>query len=432
MARKNKKDIEEDPDYINNLRTIIEERKREEESNKEAEDKKLKELLGKNSQAGEGELDEQKTFEFDMKPREVKEYLDKYVINQDKAKKLLSNAVCYHFRRVAREMKNPNAKNGHIKKNVLLVGNTGVGKTYLVNKLAQLIGVPFVKGDMTKFSATGYVGGNVEDVVRDLYIKAERKKQLAEMGVIYLDEFDKIAVYSATVGKDVNGLEVQRGLLKMLEETEVDIAPSSIPLGAIPSGQDGNHNGKISTRNILFICSGAFPGIEEIVKSRGGQDNLWKDNLTAYDFINYGFEAELVGRLPIRAVLNDLTADDLYNILTKSEDSIIPKYQEDFREYGIELTFSDDALKEIAKKASLEKTGARALIGCIEEILLDFMYELPSTKIGKLEVTPELIKDPKKYIKNILEGEYEKTIKSTKGYQEDTGVVEANHESEKK
>ncbi|HII71515.1 TPA: AAA domain-containing protein [Candidatus Woesearchaeota archaeon] len=340
--------------------------------------------------------------EFDLKPKEMKELLDKDVIGQEKAKKYLSNAICYHYARIKREQGNGHDHDTVIKKNVLLIGNTGVGKTYIVKKLAKNVGVPFAKKDATKFSATGYVGDDVENMILDLYAAADRNIELTQYGIVFVDEIDKIRG-GATFGKDVGGAEVQRGLLKLMEETDVDVPVSTNPLAAMIATQEGQANEntrppKINTKNILFIMSGAFPGLEHIVSHRTGEEydeNSWRDDVTTEDLVNYGMEAEFIGRLPVRVGLRNLTTDDLYKILKVSGDSVIQQYIADFKSYDIDAVFTDEALYAFAEKAAELGTGARALTSVIEEVMTDFLYELPSTDIRKLEITKELVEDPR-------------------------------------
>jgi endopeptidase Clp ATP-binding regulatory subunit ClpX len=351
---------------------------------------------------GEAPLEETVEIEFDLKPKEVKELLDKDVIGQDRAKKYLSNAICYHYARIRRDQDNGEEHDTNIKKNVLMIGNTGVGKTYLVKKVAKIVGVPFVKHDATKFSSTGYVGGDVEDMIRDLYSAANRNLKLAQYGIVFVDEIDKIRG-GATFGKDVNGVEVQRGLLKLMEETEVDVLSNNDPMAAARMTQMAQVNPnaeppKLNTKNVLFIMSGAFPGLENIVATRTGEEydnGDWQEALATEDIVGYGMEAEFIGRLPVRVGLKDLSTDDLYKIMKLSGDSVIQQYQNDFASYGIEVDFEDEALHAFAEKAEQMKTGARALTSVIEETMTDFLYELPSTDITSFTVTRELVENPR-------------------------------------
>ena len=373
----------------------------QEETQSEREEQEIENML-RNHQAQSIEPEEPVEIGFEMKPKEVKEALDKDVIGQNQAKKYLSNAVCYHYARITRDLETEDSINGAdtaIKKNVLMIGNTGVGKTYLVAKIAKLIGVPFVKSDATKFSATGYVGKDVEDMVRDLYLAADRRIQLAQYGMVYIDEIDKIRS-GITFGKDVSGVEVQRGLLKLMEETEVDLISNSDPLAAMQAMKEMQATNKkptINTKHILFIMSGAFPELKDVIERRlDDEDEQWYDHITSQDLIDYGMEAEFVGRMPVRVALMDLTEEDLFNILKRSGDSITKQYMRDFLSYGILTEFTDDALRAFAHQAAQETTGARALVGIIENTLLDFMYELPSTDITEFSIDQNVVEHPRK------------------------------------
>ncbi len=360
-------------------------------------------------------------FKFDYTPKQVKEYLDRYVIQQDMAKKVLSVAVCDHYRHVQRCHREKNC--GHYsKQNVILIGPTGVGKTYLIKVIADLIGVPFVKADATKFSETGYVGGDVEDLVRDLIRKADGNLELAQYGIIYLDEIDKIASSTQFVGKDVSGQGVQRGLLKLMEETEVSTKSQFDMASQIQSmmeiGQGKKKARTINTRHILFIVSGAFENLKEVVRLRLRQTHvgfgaklssvvasaptLLKEAKTE-DFIQYGFEPEFVGRLPVRVTCEELSKKDLYAILKESAGSIVKQMQDAFAAYGVDLLFSDEGLLEIAEKAYHEKTGARGLITVCEKILREFKFEIPSSNIKRFVVTKQVVDHPEIELRKMLE-----------------------------
>lgn len=348
---------------------------------------------------------------FDYKPRDVKSYLDRFVIQQDEAKKVLSVALCdhYHHVRLALEGK---AHPNYTKQNIILMGPTGVGKTYLIRSIADLIGVPFVKGDATKFSETGYVGGDVEDLVRELVRRGNGDVTKAEYGIIYIDEIDKLAAVNQNQGRDVSGRGVQTNLLKLMEETEVPArAPNDIA-GQIQSMMEMQRGGKksanvINTKHILFIVSGAFDGLEKIVRRRMSESVIGfahpgeiptetetLKNAQTRDFIDYGFEPEFIGRLPVRVVCQPLEVDDLFHILRTSEGSIIRQYEQDFSAYGIEALFEDDALRRIAELAAEEKTGARGLMTVSERTLREFKFELPSTCVKRLAVTRALVDRP--------------------------------------
>ncbi len=361
-------------------------------------------------------------FQFHFLPKDLKEHLDRFVVQQNEAKKALAIAVCDHYNHVMECIHSPSeAEMEFSKQNVLMLGPTGVGKTYLVRLIAELIGVPFVKADATRFSETGYVGANVDDLVRDLVTQAQGDLHLAQYGIIYLDEVDKLAGVGTTGTKDVSGRGVQFGLLKLMEETEVNLRGGNDISSQIQSLMEFQKKGSvepqlINTRHILFIVSGAFHGLEEIIArrlhrrtigisasptSQSEVSELLSLSQTE-DFIKFGFEPEFVGRLPVRIVCEKLVANDLYHILKDSESSLIQQYKRAFRSYGIDLAFSDRALKLIATRASLEKTGARALMTVLEKVLRDFKYELPSSSIRKLRVTEGLVNHPERALRKLL------------------------------
>ncbi len=365
-------------------------------------------------------------FDFHYLPRDIKAHLDRFVIKQDEAKKVLSIAVCDHYNNVKYQVAQEQEKSGHVeytKQNVILIGPTGVGKTYLIKHIAELIGVPFVKADATKFSETGYVGGDVEDLVRDLVAKAGGDVGLAQYGIIYIDEIDKIAASSNSQGRDVSGRGVQTTLLKLMEETEVPLRnPMDIQsqIQAAMEMQRGGGKPKremINTRNILFIVSGAFEKLRELVERRvlKGRIGFTQESAsqvspeelmrlaTTRDFIDYGFEPEFIGRLPVRVVCEHLTADDLFEIMKRSEGSIIRQYVRDFQAYGIEAVFEEEALRTIAARAEEEKTGARGLLTVCEKILRNFKYELPGMGVAQFSVNDRLIQIPGEALKELIE-----------------------------
>lgn len=350
--------------------------------------------------------------EFNYLPRDIKNYLDRFVIRQDSAKKVLATAICDHYNHIKHCLGKDRCKE-YAKQNIIMLGPTGVGKTYLVRTVADLIGVPFVKADATKFSETGYVGGDVEDLVRELVQKADGNIQLAEYGIIYLDEIDKIAAPANLLGRDVSGGGVQRGLLKLMEETEVSLRTPFDLTSQLQAAMEFQSKGKvtrqvINTRHILFIVSGAFNGLIPIIRKRIGAqsigfrgrsaaelpDEALRAQVKSTDFIEFGFESEFVGRLPVVVSCSELGVEDLFEILKHSEGSIIRQYVQAFEAYGIELVFTDAGLHRLAEKAALEQTGARSLVSVCERTFREFKYHLPHSVLRRLEVTPELVDAP--------------------------------------
>jgi ATP-dependent Clp protease ATP-binding subunit ClpX len=358
---------------------------------------------------------------FKLKPRDIKAHLDRFVIRQEEAKKVLSVALCDHYNAVRQALAGKDQPN-YTKQNVILLGPTGVGKTYLIRSVAELIGVPFVKADATKFSETGYVGGDVEDLVRDLVRRANGDVERAQFGIIYIDEIDKIAAASNEGGgRDVSGRGVQTNLLKLMEETETPVrAPNDIA-GQFQAMMDLSRSGRkqpstINTRHILFIVSGAFGGLEKIVEKRlrdatigfaaGARQSPKPEDTLALaetrDFIEFGFEPEFIGRLPVRVVCHSLSTDDLFEILKSSEGSIVRQIEQAFGAYGIEVLFNDDGLRRIAEIAAEEKTGARGLMTVCERVFRDLKFELPSTNVKRFVVTRELVDAPAKSLERLL------------------------------
>ncbi len=360
-------------------------------------------------------------FKFDYKPRDVKKHLDRFVIKQDEAKKVLSVALCDHYHHVQQALSGRETVN-YTKQNIILLGPTGVGKTYLIRSVAELIGVPFVKADATKFSETGYVGGDAEDLVRDLVRKANGDIKRAEYGIIYIDEIDKIASNRVSGGRDVSGQGVQTNLLKLMEETDVPArAPNDIA-GQIQAMMETTQRGKtsaatVNTKHILFVVSGAFDGLEEIVRRRERDASIGFSpqakrpvddesiffHASTRDFIEYGFEPEFIGRLPVRVVCNPLKVDDLFEILKSSEGSIIRQYENSFAAYDIDVVFQEDGLKKIAEHAAEEKTGARGLMTVCERVFRELKFELPSTHVRRFAVTESLVENPGARLRELLE-----------------------------
>ena len=363
---------------------------------------------------------------FDLKPEELEAFLNDYIIRQDEAKEILATKICTHFNRIKftelTKGRNRYEGVGHIKNNIMMIGPTGVGKTYLIKLIAKKIGVPFVKGDATKFSETGYVGGDVEDLVRDLVYEANGDFELAQYGIIYVDEIDKIASSNNIIGPDVSRTGVQRALLKPMEETEVDLKVPHDPISQLEAIEHYRKTGKrekrtINTKYILFIMSGAFNGLEEMVKKRLNREGIGfgaeirsKDERAEYlkqvkaeDLIAYGFESEFIGRLPVTAVFEKLEIEDLFAILKNPNNPIILGKKKDFKSYGIDIQFEEEALYELAVKAFEEKTGARGLVSAVEKVLLKFEKRLPSTQIRQLVVTRDVVEHPERELESLLE-----------------------------
>jgi endopeptidase Clp ATP-binding regulatory subunit ClpX len=363
---------------------------------------------------------------FNLKPQELKEYLDQYVIKQDRAKTVIATKVCTHFNRIKFNRSLPEEDGGRsvgqIKNNIIMIGPTGVGKTYMIKLVAKKLGVPMVKADATKFSETGYVGGDVDDLIRQLYHEAGEDKELAEHGIIYLDEIDKIASTPNLIGPDVSRTGVQRALLKPMEDTDIDLKTPHDPVSQIQAIERYRRTGKverktINTRNILFIVSGAFNGLAEIIKKRlnaqgmgftakvssKDYDYRYMEHIRAEDLIEFGFESEFVGRLPVVAVLEPLIEDDLFSILKNQNNPIITSKKKDFKSYSIDLKIDDEALRIFAARAAAEKTGARGLVSAIERVLIPFEARLPSTAIKRLSVTRQTVMDPEKDLERLLD-----------------------------
>ena len=341
-------------------------------------------------------------------PHKIKELLDEYVIGQEQAKKVMSVAVYNHYKRVASEGMKPEEFDERLrdveieKSNMLLIGPTGCGKTYLVKTLAKLLDVPLAITDATSLTEAGYIGDDIESVVSKLLAAADNDVEKAETGIIFIDEIDKIAKKKNSHSRDVSGESVQQGMLKILEGAEVEV-----PVGA-NSKNAMVPLATVDTRNILFVCGGAFPDLDEIIKRRLrkqtsiGFNAELKDSLdkrkdilsevTVEDIKKFGMIPEFVGRLPVICTMQGLTEEMLVDILKEPKNAIIKQYQKLLSMDEVDLVFTDDALMSIAKKALEKDTGARALRSIIEEIMLDIMYEIPKDdNIGRVTITAEYL-----------------------------------------
>jgi ATP-dependent Clp protease ATP-binding subunit ClpX len=369
--------------------------------------------------------------------KHLKKTLDRCVIGQEKAKKTLAVGIINHYRKIVSKAKNPNNETDRKKRNILMIGGTGVGKTYLIERISEELQVPFAKVNATSYTSAGYVGGDVEDIIRKNLLGSPRANgnvDMAEMGIVYIDEFDKISAAEGSYGPDVGGDKVQSALLTLMEGTEIDVVASNDNIGKQHMyekkmrGEEPKDT--INTQHILFILGGSFSSgrrgesLIDRIKSRkklsqksqlgfsaplrshgeGGKDAKDLEDVKPEDLVAFGMRHEIIGRISAIAPLQNLSVQDLFMILKKeAEDSLVKQYQEEFKDLAIQLNFEDDALFTMAEKAAKLKTGARSLESIMFDTLGEYIYELEGMNLKELTVTREIIKDPKTELSKLLE-----------------------------
>lgn len=342
-----------------------------------------------------------------LKPHELKKKLDEYIVGQDEAKKILSVAVYNHYKRIYAKTKIDIQKT-----NIMMMGPTGSGKTYIIQTLAKILNVPLLIVDATSFTEAGYVGEDVEDILKKLYLKAGKNLKIAEKGIVYIDEVDKLLSKSDDSSKrDVNGMGVQQSLLKIIEDSEVSFS--------LKDNQMNQKEITMNTKNILFIAGGAFIGLDKVVEERirknkgitlGFNPNI--DNketlnnerdITSEDIIKYGMIPEFVGRIPVFVKVNKLSDEELENILTKPKNSITKQYISLFKMDGVKLKFDKESLKYVVKEAQKKKLGARGLRGVLDKQMNNLMYEIPQHNIKEITITKDILISDEKNLKDILD-----------------------------